>query len=130
MLQVLSRVATGDPVATWALLQTPAAKSHPRWVELAVRVTESAAARGVAVDLDGWYRAAAERTSAASGAERPAFRKMSIEVQMQLADDVDIGEDEVAEVRAAIVAAGGDGTDGSPEMVAALAAKRDASRAT
>jgi hypothetical protein len=121
---VFSRLRTGEPSATWALLQADAAKKHPRWVEVAVRVMESAASRGFDVDLDAWYAMVAQRVKALSAVPpQPVFRRMSIEAQMELSPAVELtAEQEAAARTQAAAALGSEPADDAAELLDARSA--------
>lgn len=123
---VLSGLATSEVAAVWPLLQTDSAKAHARWPELCVRVIEAAVRRRSAgVDVGEWHAAVAAHVQERSCIAPLAFRKLTIDTQLQLLEDVKLTEAEVADVRAQC-AAGGEECDAA--LSAALEAKcrRDA----
>ena len=123
---ILSGLATGEPTAVWPLLQTEAARAHARWPELCVRVIEAAVQRrSVGVDLSEWHGAVASHVHSSARVAPLAFRKLTVDSQLQLLEDVKLTESEEASVRAEF--AGGD-ADSSEERDAAVAAALGAKR--
>jgi hypothetical protein len=96
---VLSSLATSSPPSVWLILQTGAAKAHPRWPELSVRVLEAAISQGHACsETEAWYRVIAEHVQRTAQIPPLTFRKLSLEAQMLLANDITLTESEVADV--------------------------------
>jgi hypothetical protein len=100
----------------WLTLQTEAAKAHPRWPELCVRVLNAAISQGApASEMHAWYRIIADRVRDTTRVPRLTFRKLAMESQMLLADDVALTEAEVADVEGALMH-GAPGSQGDAEQ--------------
>jgi hypothetical protein len=119
---ILTCLASGDPAAVWPLLATDAAKRDPRHAELSVRVMEAAFQRGCDVDLDAWYATVAGVVYGGAIVERQAFRKLTLESQMELCEPIVLTALEAADARDAAGAA--QLPDDAPEVAAAIAASQ------
>jgi hypothetical protein len=97
---LISLAATAQrPEATWENLQTATARSHARWAELCMRTMHAAVVANVKVPYTEWCQSMTTTITRAAEIPRLQFRKLGVESQMELMPNVQLIEDEVAEVR-------------------------------
>lgn len=91
--------ATQRPQTVWESLQADTARSHVRWAELCMRTMHAAILCNDTVPYVEWCQTLVTTITTAAEVPLPQFRKLGLENQMELAADVALTDDEVAEVR-------------------------------
>lgn len=95
----LSMLASKSPIDVWESLQADHAKSHRRWPELCARCMYAAFEREVPVPFREWAETVMRHINTAAHMPPLTFRKLSLEAQLECVGEVELHEDEMAEVR-------------------------------